>query len=684
MNLLRIIVCLNILIFAVTNSALADVSNPPTPLLQNVGRSSANQEIFNAFHSFILETGLAPRQPTHPPLLPNAAIFPLEFRTIEGTDNNLANPTLGSANTPFLRTTTNAYGDGLDTPAGAGQLGAREITNRVVTQTDSVPILLPETSYWWAWGQFIDHDMTLTPIGVPPEDFAIPVPPCDTFFDPNCTGTATIAFSRSAFVHDVNGVRQQVDVNTHWLDASQVYGSDTARAQELRALDGTGHLKVSTDNLLPFNLNGFPNQPSSSNAFFLGGDVRVNENSPLTALQTLFMREHNFWADQFKIGDPTLDDDGLYFRARAIVCAEIEKITYKDFLPGLIGRNALPPYAGYDETVDPSIANVFASAAFRFGHSLLTTTVSRLDSNNQSIGDLALTKDFFKPNQITSVGIEPYLRGLALQRPEEIDGLVVDAVRNFSPGSPHGFDLAALNIQRGRDQGLPRFNQVRVDYGLSAFTSFSQITSDTDMQAKLASAYATVDDVDPWVGMLVENHRPNALLGPTLIAVLTDQFQRLRDGDRFWYETYLDPDTLATVQATRLSDIIRRNTTITTGLQNNVFGLPAATPTPTPTPTPTATRTPSPTPDPSPTRTPSATPDPSPTRTPSPSPDPSPTRTPSPSPTPTASATQTPTATETPTPTFTATATETPTATAAPSQTPTPTPKPNQSPAPMP
>src|SRR5438094_2802912 len=550
-------VCLIVSIFVLTSSALAGLFDPPAPLIQNAERGLTNQEIFTALHSFMPETVLPARQPTLPPLLPGAAIFPLEFRTIDGTNNNLINPTLGSANTPFLRTTTNAYGDGLDTPAGADQKAAREITNLVDAQTVSVPIFFPETAYWWAWGQFIDHDMTLTPIGVPRENFAIPVPACDPFFAPNCTGTATIAFSRSAFIHDVNGVRQQVNVNTHWIDASQVYGSDTARSQELRALDGTGHLKVSTNNFLPFNLNGFPSQPSSSPAFFLGGDVRVNENSPLTALQTLFMREHNFWAGFFSSGDPTLDDDGLYFRARAVVCAEIQKITYKDFLPGLIGQ--ITPYAGYDENVDPSIANVFSAASFRFGHSLLTSTVSRLDSNNQSIGDLLLGKDFFKPFQITSVGIEPYLRGLARQRPEEIDGLVVDAVRNFSPTTAHGFDLAALNIQRGRDQGLPRFNQVRLDYGLSAFTAFSQITSDTTMQAKLASAYATVDDIDAWVGMVVEDHAAVfPLLGGTLIAILTDQFERLRDGDRFWYEAYLDPDTLATVQNTTLADIIRR------------------------------------------------------------------------------------------------------------------------------
>src|SRR5205809_3273561 len=275
-------------ISALTSSALAGLFDPPAPLIHNAEGSPTNEEIFNAFHSFMPDfmpgNGLRSSQPTRPPLLPGAAIFPLEFRTIDGTNNNLSNPTLGSANTPFLRTTTNAYGDGLDTPAGANQKGAREITNLVNAQTASVPVAT--TAYWWAWGQFIDHDMTLTPIAVPSEAFNIPVPACDPQFDPNCTGTATIAFKRSTFIHDVNGVRQQVDANTHWIDASQVYGSDTARAQELRTLDGTGHLKVSTGNFLPFNVNGFSNQPDTSSTFFLGGDVRVNENSLLTALQT--------------------------------------------------------------------------------------------------------------------------------------------------------------------------------------------------------------------------------------------------------------------------------------------------------------------------------------------------------------------------------------------------------------
>src|SRR5262249_18810629 len=264
---------LSVLLFALTSSAIAGSFDRPAPLIPNDDRNQKNEEVFKMFHFFMPETGLPPRQKTIPPMLPGAAIFPLEFRTIDGTNNNLNNLTLGSANTPFLRTTTNAYGDGHCTPAGADQKGTRDISNLGDAQSGDVLIALPESSYWWGWGQFIDHDMTLTPIAVPTEAFNIPVPLCDPTCDPNCTGTATIAFSRSAFVTDPTGVCQQLDANTHWLDASMVYGSDDARAQELRTLDGTGHLKSGTagtfSNMLPFNVDGFPNEPTTSPNFFL-------------------------------------------------------------------------------------------------------------------------------------------------------------------------------------------------------------------------------------------------------------------------------------------------------------------------------------------------------------------------------------------------------------------------------
>ena len=146
-------------------------------------------------------------------------------------------------------------------------------------------------------------------------------------------------------------------------------------------------------------------------------------------------------------------------------------------------------------------------------------------------------------------------------------------VRNFLFGEPGsgGLDLAAINIQRGRDHGLPDYNQARVDFGLAPVLTFSDITSDTAMQAELQSLYGSVNDVDVWVGALAEDHLPGAIVGELLMAVIADQFEALRDGDRFWYQSTLSGPLLAEVEATTLADVIRRNTMINQEIQNNVF-----------------------------------------------------------------------------------------------------------------
>ena len=181
---------------------------------------------------------------------------------------------------------------------------------------------------------------------------------------------------------------------------------------------------------------------------------------------------------------------------------------------------------------------------------------------------------FFAPDEITQYGIDSLLAGVANQAANEVDTMVVDDVRNFLFGNPGdgGFDLPSLNIQRGRDHGLADYNQVRVDLGLEAVTTFADITSDTDLQYKLQHLYGTVDNIDLWIGGLVEDHLPGSSVGETFATIISDQFTRLRDGDRFWYQNILEGEQLQEVESTTLADVIERNTTID-GLQANVFFL---------------------------------------------------------------------------------------------------------------
>ena len=273
--------------------------------------------------------------------------------------------------------------------------------------------------------------------------------------------------------------------------------------------------------------------------------------------------------------DPESSGDDIYERARAIVGAEMQAITYNEFLPLLLGADALPPYTGYRPEVDPGIGNVFASAAYRLGHSMLSPELLRVDADGSESteGHLALSDAFFVPQQIIDHGVDSVLRGLAVQRAQAIDAHIIDEVRNllFGPPGAGGLDLAALNIQRGRDHGLPSYNVVRVAYGLPPADSFGDISPDPDVQAGLDAAYERVDDIDPWIGVLCEPHMGPNLIGETLRHELAEQFAALRDGDRFWYRTYLPPQMVAMVEQQTLARIIRRNTDIGDELADDVF-----------------------------------------------------------------------------------------------------------------
>jgi hypothetical protein len=513
------------------------------------------------------------------------------FRTIDGTGNNLANPDWGAANTDLLRIAPAAYSDGISAMGGADRPSPREISNAVAAQTDTILNNRNMSDWVWQWGQFLDHDLDLTPQpGDPPEEADISVPTGDPYFDPNGTGTQVIQFARSVYDHatgtGTDNPRQQPNVITSYVDGSQVYGSDSVRAAALRTFHG-GKLKTSPGNMLPYNsatyfgdLAPLPNANMGQfpdDQLYVAGDVRSNENIGLTAVHTLFMREHNRWTDILASEHPRWNDETLYQWARKIVGAEIEVITYKEFLPALMGSYAPSIDGHYDPSVNASVATEFSTAGFRVGHTLLSDQILRIQNNGQPDprGPVSLKDSFFNPPLLTNGhDMNVLLKGLASQKAEEIDNKLVDGVRNFLFGPPGagGFDLASLNIQRGRDHGLSDYNATRVAFGLPAVQSFADITSDPDLQKALAGEYGTVDNIDLWVGCLAEDHLPGASIGPLLTTIFQDQFTRLRDGDRFYFE--FDPSftrrEVNFLKTTTLADVIRNNTGIT-HLQRDVF-----------------------------------------------------------------------------------------------------------------
>lgn len=509
-----------------------------------------------------------------------------EARAIDGWWNNLQQPERGTAGSELLRRAGTSLSYAATSLPGADLPEPRTISNIMADQPGPMPNGQGVTDMIWQWGQFLDHDISLTPEASPPEGLGLTIPRGDPIFDPFGIGPRIMRFDRSTFDPDTgtaaDNPRQQVNVITSFIDASNIYGSDIARVSALRTNDGSGRLRTSRDGrLLPVNLADLDIDTGgrSRSGLYFSGDIRANEQVGLTALHTLFVREHNRLAGRTAEAHPDLSGNEIFELARKIVGAQMQVITYHEFLPLLIGPDALTGYEGYNPEIDPSIANEFSTAAYRVGHTMLSPSLMCIDSCGEDT-QISLARAFFNPSLVNRFGISGFLRGLATQRAQEVDRMLVDEVRNllFGPPGSVGRDLAALNIQRGRDHGLPGYNVARVAYGLPAAQSFADVSWEPAVQAALEAAYGDIDLLDLWVGGLAEDHVPGAMVGETFQAIIADQFRRLRDGDRYWYENdpyfLANPELLEAVRATSLSDVIRRNTPIEDEIGDNVFGGP--------------------------------------------------------------------------------------------------------------
>ena len=502
------------------------------------------------------------------------------FRTIDGTCNNLSTPDRsewGASDVQLRREIATDYGfpDPYNDMAGQDRPSPRAISNLMSNQPFDVLSKYNLSSFVFTWGQFLDHDITLTPEGHT-EYYPVELPANETLF------TDDIPFFRSA-IHGGTGVyneREQTNLITSWIDASNVYGSEETRADWLRTFND-GKLKTSKGNLLPFNtIDGDYDSDIDSNApsmagdnggvtkTFVAGDIRAGEQPGLTSLHTLFVREHNRICNQLK-SQGINDDEEMYQLARKRVGAMIQAITYQEFLPAL-GID-ISNYQGYRPNVKPDISNFFATAAYRLGHTMVTNELLLRDDDCKAVGEgkVSLIDGFFNPEIIRDNNISPILKGLSMQVQQEVDVYIIDNLRNFLFAVPgvgtFGLDLASLNIQRGRDHGLYDYNAVREHYLGQSAQNFGEITNDPLVRSNLQNIYAgDINNIDPWVGLLAERPLNGKSVGRTLHAILKKQFESLRDGDFFYYENdpFFNNQTVNQIEDTRLSEIMERNTNL--------------------------------------------------------------------------------------------------------------------------
>lgn len=524
-------------------------------------------------------------------ILLSVAAWSQEVRSIDGSGNNVAPAKVqwGAVGTELNYNTSNGYADAIAEPAGQLRPNPRIISNVLFDQKGVLAERDNRSDYIWIFGKFMDHEVSMVPNSEDATDFLpIVVQSDDNFFEEG----DLIPLSRAARLPgsgtDPTNYRKTFNAVTSYIDGSAIYGSTQDRADWLRTFEG-GKLKTSRGDLLPWNtIDGELGSPldftcpdmnmvsQSRRFFFVAGDVRANESPMMVAIHTLFVREHNRLCDEIISVNPDWTDEEIYQKARKLVGALLQQITYNEWLPSL--GVIIRPYRGYNPEINPTVSNVFTAAAFQLGHTLGNSRIYRIDAHCQEIaaGHLAQRDVFYNPESVLLNGLEPILKGMCVQPAQRFDCKMDDDFRNLpltdSGSTFKGIDFASILIQRGRERGLPDYNTIRSDFNLPEYDSFKQICRDPSEAGVLEGLYQSINNVDPWVGMLAEDPLPNTMFGELLLTIIKDQFTSLRDGDRFYFEN--DPGITEKekneIRSTRLSDILRRNTSLAV-LQDDVF-----------------------------------------------------------------------------------------------------------------
>ncbi|MGC1469092.1 MAG: Calx-beta domain-containing protein [Sphingorhabdus sp.] len=382
---------------------------------------------------------------------------------------------------------------------------------------------------------------------------------------------------------------------------------------------------------------------------YIAGDGRVNENFGLTTVHHVFHEEHNFQIENLKntiykeadarngaMADGQYDaeymkdfqnwdaagvgwnaatgnwetNDGLgggeiawnldvmFNAAKLTVEMEYQHVAIDQY-----ARTVTPDikeFVGYTNSENPTVSLEYAQSIFRFGHSQLRETIDTIDPTHGLTGKItgyALKLAFLNPDEYADLGPAAIALGMTHQQGNEIDEFITPALNQGLLGLP--LDLAAINIARGRDVGIPALNEFRTAVGLEAYTGWADFGAnmghpdnlvnfiaaysfdgdvgkaaavmalnegnyaDTAEAVSLAlslglvqdamtdaefEAYASdyafnfmnggdrgVDMIDTWLGGLAEVHVTGGLLGETFNLVFVDQMERLQDGDRFYY-----------------------------------------------------------------------------------------------------------------------------------------------------
>uniref|UniRef100_A0A8C9S0G5 NAD(P)H oxidase (H2O2-forming) n=1 Tax=Scleropages formosus TaxID=113540 RepID=A0A8C9S0G5_SCLFO len=540
-----------------------------------------------------------------------------EVQRFDGWYNNLARHPRGAAGSPLMRLLPARYSDGVYLPVREPYLpNPRSISSVVSRGPSGLPSSRNQTVLSVFFGYHVVFEIldSRRP-GCPPEFMQITVPKGDAVFDPNGTGKTLLPFQRGQWDEDTgqspNNPRTQVNHVTAWIDGSSIYGSSSSWCDALRSFSG-GRLATGSKKGLPkmssapyFMWNSVDPTTGQHGRYGLYefGNARGNENMFTVAEGIIWFRYHNYLASQLQRRHPSWSDEELFQNARKRVIATLQVQTM------LLHFHLL----GYQKYVDPGISPEFQAAAMRFGYSMVPPGVYMrnwtchyrdvINFDGTTSPAVRLCNSFWNrqnPNLQTERDVDDLMMGMASQIAEREDNIIVEDLRGicmffpdkrlilhlslhppdyvYGPMKFSRSDLVALTVQRGRDYGLPSYNQAREALNLHPVNSWEEINpllyktnNDTVDLAELYNNDISKLELFPG-GVLESLDGP----GPVFSSIILDQFTRIRNGDRFWFENSQNGLFTATevqaIRSTTFHDVLVAVTSAEPGdFQKNVF-----------------------------------------------------------------------------------------------------------------
>ncbi len=488
----------------------------------------------------------------------------------DGTGNNVVNPNWGSVDSALVSEFGSHYpGDASgDSVSYAGRPSCCFLEPLFTAAFDTAGMQgLNQAQV--IFGQFLSsHDAALTP-----GNDSEPIP-----------NEACLSGHKRAIHHNTNP-RTHPNKVTSFLELTVVYGETNAKALALRSLV-RGELRHSANsNFLPkrcadlgvdiFTGGGDPND------VFCAGDVRVNENLYLLVIHTLFMREHNRLAGRVYAEHPSWTDEQIYQKARAINIAQYQHIAYYEWLPNVVGHSffeasPLSAYQGYNPTTNPGYFSDSSQSIFRMSHTQIVNRILRQDEYGVIFNEESLITTAFQPGRLEAYGIEEWISGMANTFASQVGPSFPSELNTHPNPVLPDLHLMAIDCFRGRDFGLIDFNGLRQALGLPAVTSMSQI-SKASLNQYILNQYNSVNNIDEFVGLILEDHAIDSPIGPTLQRAMERQMLKTREGDRFWFEnpnyTELTGAEKQQVHRISMAKIILRNSKLHC-IQEEFFKMP--------------------------------------------------------------------------------------------------------------